>query len=122
MSWIPGSLRVHAVLPLRGSDPREIDGYALTGRLGAGGFGVVYAATTPDGREVALKVLRPELSDDEGLRARLAREAEALRSVRGDRNVQVLDVVTEGGFIADGAAVEVLAVHGNRIVVHERAD
>ena len=82
--------------PLRGSDPREIDGYALTGRLGAGGCGVVYAATTPDGREVALKVLRPELSDDEGLRTRLAREAEALRSVRGDRNVQVLDVVTEG--------------------------
>ena len=64
--------------------------------MGAGGFGVVYVATTPDGREVALKVLRPELSDDEGLRTRLGREAEALRSVRGDRNVQVLDVVTEG--------------------------
>ena len=82
--------------PLRGSDPREIDGYTLTGRLGAGGFGVVYVATAPDGREVALKVLRPELSDDEGLRTRLGREAEALRSVRGDRNVQVFDVVTEG--------------------------
>ena len=47
----------------------------------------------------------------------------ALRpSGRARFDERVVDVVTEGGFIADGAAVEVLAVHGNRIVVHERAD
>lgn len=33
---------------------------------------------------------------------------------------RVVDVVTDGGFIPVGAAVEVLQVHGNRVVVHER--
>jgi membrane-bound serine protease (ClpP class) len=35
---------------------------------------------------------------------------------------RIVDVVTDGGFIADGAVVEVLEIHGNRIVVHERAE
>ena len=32
---------------------------------------------------------------------------------------RIVDVVTDGGYIALGAAVEVLEVHGNRVVVHE---
>ncbi len=87
---------VVGVQPLRDADPRRIGEYELSGRLGSGGFGVVFAATDQLGRSVALKVLRPELSDDESLRVRLAREAEALQRVGGDRNVQVLEVVTEG--------------------------
>ena len=35
---------------------------------------------------------------------------------------QMVDVVTDGAFIASGAAVAVLEVHGNRVVVHERAE
>ncbi|HJP32178.1 MAG TPA: NfeD family protein [Candidatus Latescibacteria bacterium] len=47
----------------------------------------------------------------------------ALRpSGRAGFDERIVDVVTDGGFIAAGAAVEVLEVHGNRIVVHERAD
>ena len=34
--------------PLAPADPERIDEYTLEGRLGAGGYGVVYSATDPD--------------------------------------------------------------------------
>ena len=82
--------------PLLPSDPTQIDAYSLNGRLGSGGFGVVFAATDGEGTQVALKLLRPELSDDQRLRTRLGREADALRRVGGERNVEIFDVITEG--------------------------
>lgn len=85
-----------SVEPLQTSDPESIDAYRLVGRLGTGGFGVVYAALGPDGQDVAIKALRRELSDDLELRQRLAREGLALRLVSGDRTVRVHDVVTTG--------------------------
>ena len=81
------------------SDPSSIDGYVIEGRLGSGGFGIVYGATSPDGRPVAVKVLRPELSDDLRLRERLAREADALSRVEGHRTAEIFEVVTEGDFV-----------------------
>ncbi len=81
--------------PLRDSDPATIGDYTLQGRLGSGGFGVVYAAEASDNSPVALKVLRAELSDDQRFRRRLAREAEALRRVEGNRTVKIIDVVTD---------------------------
>lgn len=46
----------------------------------------------------------------------------ALRpSGRARFDEQIVDVVTDGGFIPNGAAVQVLEVHGNRIVVHQLA-
>lgn len=86
------------MVSLRSSDPVSIGGFVLTGRIGAGGFGTVYSATGPDGGSVALKVLRPELADDQRLRDRLAREGEAIRRVEGSRTVKVFDVVTEGDY------------------------
>ena len=82
--------------PLLTSDPGAVGSYGLKGRLGAGGFGVVYVAEDVFGVEVAIKVLRPELSDARALRARLAREGEALRRVSSDWTARVIDVVTEG--------------------------
>ena len=82
--------------PLAATDPERIDGYVLEGRLGAGGYGVVYAATDTEGKRVALKVLRPELADNPGLKERLAREGAALGRVGGERNVEIYDVVVEG--------------------------
>ncbi|MBT4189310.1 MAG: serine/threonine protein kinase, partial [Gemmatimonadales bacterium] len=82
--------------PLSPGDPERIDEFVLEGRLGTGGYGVVYAATDSEGRRVALKVLRSELADNANLRERLKREGEALSRVGGDRNVEIYKVQTEG--------------------------
>ena len=41
---IPPAIR-ELLEPLAAADPERIDSYVLEGRLGAGGYGVVYAAT-----------------------------------------------------------------------------
>ena len=48
------------VTPLLASDPDRIADHVLTGRLGSSGMGTVYLALDPDGRQVALKVVRPD--------------------------------------------------------------
>ena len=77
--------------PLTSEDPGEVGGYRLHGRLGAGGMGRVYMASTPAGRPVALKVVRPELGEDQVFRARFRQEIQAARRVHGLYTAQVLD-------------------------------
>ncbi|MFI9362464.1 serine/threonine-protein kinase [Kitasatospora sp. NPDC053057] len=72
-------------------DPREIGGYLLEGRLGAGGMGVVYRARSVSGRQVAIKVIRPELAADAEFRARFRQEVTAARKVSGAFTAPVLD-------------------------------
>ena len=55
---------------LREHDPVRIGRYQLTARLGSGGMGVVYLGVAPDGGEVAVKVLRPELAEETEFRRR----------------------------------------------------
>ncbi|MGI5230382.1 serine/threonine-protein kinase [Actinoallomurus sp. CA-142502] len=76
---------------LRPGDPRKLGRYRLTGRLGEGGQGVVYAATAPDGSRVALKVLHTEWAADGRMRAGLAKEVAAARRVAPFCVAQVLD-------------------------------
>jgi len=65
--------------------------YRLLERLGEGGMGVVYLATDPDHRKVAVKALRPALAADPNARRRLAREVETMRRVRSPFVAEVLD-------------------------------
>ena len=78
------------------SDPRllalaEESGYEVQGRIGAGGMGIVYRAHDADGNDVAIKMLRPEISDDRRARERLGREVAAQQLVRNDNIVRILD-------------------------------
>ncbi|HEX3474811.1 MAG TPA: protein kinase [Kofleriaceae bacterium] len=67
--------------------------YVVIGRVGAGSMGVVYSARDPDlDRQVALKVLRPELSAGAPGRARLLREARALARLSHPNVVPIYDV------------------------------
>jgi serine/threonine protein kinase len=84
------SLPVRPVSPLRASDPRRLGGHTLLGRLGAGGMGVVYLAEGPSGR-VAIKVVRDELSNDAGFRARFQREVRACFLVSGPWTARLVD-------------------------------
>ena len=77
--------------PLSGGDPVQIGPYRLRGRLGAGGMGQVFLASTPAGRPVALKVVRPELSGDLEFRARFRQEIAAARRVRGLYTAELVD-------------------------------
>jgi hypothetical protein len=81
--------------PLSSWDPREAGGYRLRGRIGAGSMGQVYLAYTEGGRALAVKVVRPELAEDEEFRRRFRHEVAAARRVHGLFTAQVLDAGTE---------------------------
>ncbi|WP_433253697.1 protein kinase domain-containing protein [Streptosporangium sp. CA-135522] len=82
--------------PLRPEDPRQLGRYRLTGRLGAGGQGVVFLAESPRHPRVAVKLLHARLLDDEKVRRRLAGEIEAVRRVAPFCTAQVLDADLDG--------------------------
>ncbi len=69
--------------------------YRLLSRLGGGGMGEVYRAVNESvGREVAIKILRPELARHRDTVSRFVREARAANAVRHPNVVDVLDVAT----------------------------
>lgn len=72
-----------AMMRLRREDPRVIGSFRLHRRLGAGGMGVVYLGSDKKGQRVALKVIRPDLAEDQEFRSRFAREVSAARRIRG---------------------------------------
>ncbi|MFT3713631.1 MAG: serine/threonine-protein kinase [Archangium sp.] len=79
--------------------------YRVTGTRGAGGMGVVLSAYDPQlDRQVAIKLLRPDLDSEspEKGRLRLVREAQLMARVRHPNVVTVHDVTVDGArvFIA----------------------
>jgi serine/threonine protein kinase len=68
---------------LTAADPRTIGEFRLLARLGAGGMGQVFLATSPGGRMVAVKVIHADLVRDAGFVRRFHAEVNAARRVSG---------------------------------------
>lgn len=81
--------------PLRPGDPARLGTYEVDGRLGEGGQGVVFLGHGPDGGQVAIKVLRADLTDEQTARTRFLREAEAAKQVARFCTAQVLGAGVE---------------------------
>jgi len=82
--------------------PSRIGHYSITGKLGQGGMGVVYAASDERlGRSVALKTMS-SLGGDDTARKRFWREAKAAASVNHPNVCQLYEIGEDGGelFIA----------------------
>ncbi|MER6199147.1 serine/threonine-protein kinase [Streptomyces sp. NPDC001586] len=82
--------------PLKADDPPVVGGYRLAAVLGAGGMGKVYLSYTPGGRPIAIKVIRPEFSEDPEFRRRFQQEVRAAERVQGLYTAPVIDSDTEG--------------------------
>jgi tetratricopeptide (TPR) repeat protein len=75
----------------RAGFPERLDDFRLLRRIGGGGMGVVYEAEQMQfGRQVALKVIRPELLFFEGARERFRREVDAIAKLSHPAIVPVL--------------------------------
>ncbi|MFI6033051.1 serine/threonine-protein kinase [Streptomyces sp. NPDC051315] len=105
--------------PLESGDPTAVAGYRLAARLGAGGMGTVYLSYTPGGHPIALKTIRPELSEDPEFRRRFQQEVKAAQRVQGLYTAPVIDYDTEGtqpwlavAYVAGPSLASAVAEHG----------
>lgn len=78
---------------------RNLGRYQLKRRVGAGGMGEVWVARHAVlKRDVALKILRPDIAFDAGARARFEREVRALSELRHPNTVRIMDYgITDDG-------------------------
>ncbi|MEU8434491.1 serine/threonine-protein kinase [Streptomyces sp. NPDC029216] len=77
--------------PLGDADQLTLSPYRLVAELGRGGMGRVLLGVAPDGRLVAVKVVRSQFVEDDGFRVRFRREVEASRRVSGAYTAAVVD-------------------------------
>jgi serine/threonine protein kinase len=91
----------------------DVGPYRLESLVGTGAMSAVYATRSPDGRRLALKLIKQDLARDELLRRRVTREIRIAQTIANPHLVPVLDagehdglpyLVTpffEGGSLAD---------------------
>jgi serine/threonine protein kinase len=78
----------------------ELGGYRIEQQIGQGGMGVVYRVTNVAlGRVYALKVLAPELADDEQFRRRFQREMRIAASIDHPNVVGIRYAGEQDGFL-----------------------
>src|SRR5215831_1433602 len=92
----------------------------VTEVLGQGGMGVVYKGRQPFlDREVAIKVIRPDLQTDDAFQERFLREARTLAKLRHPFIVTVFDVCKADGLYGlvmeyvEGASLRQLLAQGS---------
>jgi len=105
--------------PLSTDDPARVAAYQVRARLGAGAMGKVYLAYTPDGRAVALKIVRPEFGTDPTFRERFRQQVDAASRVHGLYTAQVLDADPDAtppwlvtAYVPGPSLLQAVAQHG----------
>jgi serine/threonine-protein kinase len=100
---------------------RQVGGYAITDRLGQGGFATVYRATQIRlGRAVALKVLDPALARNPSTARRFEREGVAAATLDHPNIVPVYEAGEDDGLVflamrlVDGYALDASLAHHGR--------
>ncbi len=87
-----GSERCHEEL-----QGQHLGGYRIERLLGEGGMARVYEGRDiASGRQVALKILKPQYRADQGICARLEREARSMARIEHEHVVRILDFTTDG--------------------------
>ncbi|RFS82608.1 hypothetical protein D0T12_24400 [Actinomadura spongiicola] len=76
---------------LRPDDPTRIGRYRIEAKIGEGGMGAVYLGRDPNGRPVAVKVVRSALAGDRSFLARFHDEAANAQRVASFCTAQVLE-------------------------------
>jgi hypothetical protein len=101
------------------SGEERLGPYRLREQLGEGGMGMVYLAEDPDGRQVAVKVLRQGVPAEATARRRLAREVDTMRRVHSPFVAEVVDADVEGSppyivtqYVAGQTLEDVVAADG----------
>ena len=110
-------------LPLDGAlAGMKLGGYHLLMRIGSGGMGEVYKAyQTSLGRQVAIKILSPELTKDRSFVERFLSEARAAGKFNHPNVIQVHEVGEESGTYyycmeyVDGGSVQDLVARGRKL-------
>ena len=104
---------------LGADDPPQIGPYRLVARLGSGGMGRIFLGRSAGGRLVAVKVIRAELAEEPGFRARFAREVAAARKVSGLFTAVLVDADSDGpvpwlatGYVPGPSLAEAVTRHG----------
>jgi serine/threonine protein kinase/outer membrane protein assembly factor BamB len=104
---------------LTAADPRTVGEFRLRARLGAGGMGRVFLATSLGGRIVAVKVIHTELASDQEFVRRFRAEVDAAKRVSGMYTAPVVAAGVDDrppwlatAFVPGPALDRVVARHG----------